>query len=267
VSYSTPGAAPVGLAYDAVSRRFVVADRATRKLSVVDEFSHHVATLAGAQAAFADISALEIDPRAGNLWVVSSEPGSSPTTTLHKLQLISGRVLSAYQVPGSFGAARFVDVAVTPQGGVLALDDERGRIFRLRGTSFDVVATLNARPSSLAPTDNGAAYIADSEGLVLVNLGSGGTVRVTPPKGASLSNIGRLRWHRGTLVGLQRDGEALKAVRLTLDRSGRSVRAIQSIDPSRSAADPTAAAIAGDILYYLATANAGEATVRKVRLN
>jgi hypothetical protein len=56
-------------------------------------------------------------------------------------------------------------------------------------------------------------------------------------------------------------------VRLTLDRSGRSVRAVQSIDPSWSAADPTAAAIAGDALYYLATANAGEATVRKVRLN
>jgi hypothetical protein len=267
MSFSTPGATPVGIAYDAVSRRFVVADRATRKLSVVDEFSRHVATLAGAQASFAEISALEIDPRAGNLWVVSSETGGTPTTTLHKLQLISGRVLSAFPLPASFGAARFADVAVTAQGVVLALDDERGRVFRLRGASFDVVATLSARPSTLAPTDGGAAYVADSEGLVRVDLGSGATVRVTPPNGRTLSNISRLRWHRGSLVGLQREGNELKAVRLTLDRSGRSVRAVQSIDPSWSAADPTAAAIAGDALYYLATANAGEATVRKVRLN
>src|SRR5262249_11336418 len=41
---------PSGLAYDAVSRRFVVASREARKLSAVDEFTRHVATLSGTQA-------------------------------------------------------------------------------------------------------------------------------------------------------------------------------------------------------------------------
>ena len=54
--------APAGLAYDAVSRRFIVADREARRLTVVDEFSQHVANLASAQSAgFGSIAALEID--------------------------------------------------------------------------------------------------------------------------------------------------------------------------------------------------------------
>src|SRR3954465_3262093 len=86
---------PAGIAYDAVSRRFIIGDRDARKLTVIDEFSQHVANLASAQSAgFGNIAALEIDPRQGNLWVIS---GAATVTndsvtdsvalhpTLHKL--------------------------------------------------------------------------------------------------------------------------------------------------------------------------------------
>ena len=100
--FTTTPLAPAGLAYDAVSRRFIVGDRDARRLTVVDEFSQHVANLASAQSAgFGNIAALEIDPRQGNLWVVSGGDGTSTPdppvrTTLHKLQLISGRVLESF---------------------------------------------------------------------------------------------------------------------------------------------------------------------------
>ena len=88
--FTTPQFTPAGLAYDAVSRRFVVGDRAGRKLAVVDEFSQHVANLAGAQTSgFGDIAAVEIDARQGNLWVVSS--GGFPD--------------GAAQAPADFGTA------------------------------------------------------------------------------------------------------------------------------------------------------------------
>ena len=74
----TPLPRCAGLAYDAVSRRFIVADREARKLTVVDEFSQHVANLASAQSAgFGSIAALEIDTRQGNLWVVSTDTASA----------------------------------------------------------------------------------------------------------------------------------------------------------------------------------------------
>src|SRR4029453_8764066 len=73
--------APAGLAYDGVSLRCIVADREARRLAVVDEFSQHVANLASAQSAgFGSIAALEIDPRQGNLWVVSSDSAADNAT-------------------------------------------------------------------------------------------------------------------------------------------------------------------------------------------
>lgn len=267
--FSTPGMPPVGLAYDAVSRRFVVADRATRKLTVLDEFSHHAATLAGAQAAFGDISAFEIDPREGNLWVVSAEPGGAGGTTLHKLQLISGRVLGAFPLPAGFAPGRFADVAVSPQGDVLALDAAQARIFRLRAATLQVVTTLKVdQPASLAAADGGVAYVVHEHGLLRVDFSTGAVATVTTgaAKSQDLTGLGRVRWYRGALVGLQKQGETWKAVRLVLDRTGRTVRALEIIDPSVSAASPTAATIAGDTLFYLTESTAGEAAIRRVRL-
>jgi hypothetical protein len=127
--FTTAPFTPAGLAYDAVSRRFIVGDRDARKLAVVDEFSQHVANLASAQSTgFGQIAAIEIDPRLGNLWVVSAD---DPQTTLHKLQLVSGRSLGRYELPDRFGAARFTDVAATGGGTVLVLDTGGHRLFRL----------------------------------------------------------------------------------------------------------------------------------------
>src|SRR5262249_4305503 len=88
-----------GLAYDKVSSRFVVADARQRKLVIIDERSHSLVDLVtSASADFFDITALEIDPLRGDLWVVSAEPSGTapdrpPATALHKLQLVSGRPL------------------------------------------------------------------------------------------------------------------------------------------------------------------------------
>ena len=66
-----------GLAYDAVSRRFLVGDRLGRKLIVVAEGANHaVDFVRAASAGFRDIAAIEIDDRRGDLWVVSAAPGT-----------------------------------------------------------------------------------------------------------------------------------------------------------------------------------------------
>src|SRR5262249_27838709 len=147
---------------DAVSRRFVVASREARRLSVVDEFSQHVATLSGTQAGFDDIAALEIDPLVGSLWVVSS-PREQGSPTLHKLQLVSGRVLSTFQPATHSGPARFVDVAVAGRSIVLVLDEPGKRILRLRpgGAALETAARLaDSGAVSLAPAGEGIVYVA-----------------------------------------------------------------------------------------------------------
>ena len=273
--FTTTALAPAGLAYDAVSRRFIVGDREARRLTVIDEFSQHVANLASAQSAgFGNIAALEIDPRQGNLWVVSGGDGTSTPdpparTTLHKLQLISGRVLESFGLSDRFASAAFVDVAAAGDSTVLVLDAAGHRVFRLRPKSSDleVVASLpDERPLSIAPAGDDLAYVSTDAGIAAVDLIAR---TVTPLKSASrvnLAHVARLRWHKGSLIGIQQADGSYRAVRFTLDRAGRRVTAERILDAPLPSVAPTSATIAGGVLYYLASGEGSEMIIRKITL-
>ena len=112
---------PVGLAYDSASRRFVVGDGDGNKLMVADEVFDHVNDLIGAASAgFGRLSAVEIDTRRGDLWVTSSDGNGA--ASIHKLQLVSGRVLSQLAVPSALQPIAISDFAVIESGGLLLLD-------------------------------------------------------------------------------------------------------------------------------------------------
>ena len=276
--FTAAAATPAGIAYDAVSRRFIIGDRDARKLSVVDEFSQHVANLASAQSAgFGNIAALEIDPRQGTLWVVSSDASpadnttgstAAPRTTLHKLQLISGRVLQSFVLPERLGAARFADVAVMADSTVLVLDDSGQRIFRLRPKAADleIAASLKERALTIAPAPDALVYAATTDGIVVVDLSSKAVAPLKAAARIDLAHMSRLRWHKGALVGIQQSDSSYRAVRIALDSTGRRATRQQILDASLATTDPTAATIAGGVLYYLASGDGAEMVIRKVTL-
>ncbi len=266
--FSTARFTAAGLAYDAVSRRFVVGDRHGRKLSVVDEFSRHVANLAGARTSgFGEIAALEIDARRGDLWVVSSE---GQTTSLHKLQLISGRLLAAYPIAERLAPVRFADVAVADGGTVLALDTAGHRLFQLqpRATAVEPGLTLpDAGPVSIAPAEAGVVYVATADGILRVDLASRAVAEIKTTDGVDVSGLTRIRWHRGVLAGIQTTAPgAYRAVRIALDRTGRRATALAVLDPGVAISSPTAASVIGGVLYYLADDDESGMAVRRVSL-
>jgi hypothetical protein len=281
--FTTAPFTPAGLAYDGVSRRFIVGDRHARKLAVVDEFSHHVANLASAQSSgFGDIDALEIDSRVGNLWVVSNDaaigregdarpqPGRAGQPTLHKLQLVSGRLLASYVLPERLGEARFVDVAATSDGTVMVLDTSGNRLFRLgaKGGDFELTATLpEPHPVSLAPASSDLVYVANQDGVLLVDVASGAVTPLKAAKGLDVTGITRIRWYKGNLVAVQKaEGGSYRAIRIALARNGRTAASIDVLDGSLATADPTAATVSAGTLYYLAAGDGAEMIVRKVTL-
>jgi hypothetical protein len=262
--FTTAPFTPAGLAYDAVSRRFIVGDRDARKLAVIDEFSQHVANLA---TGFGQIAALEIDPRLGTLWVVSAD---DPQTTLHKLQLVSGRSLGRYELEDRFGAARFTDVAAMGAGTVLVLDTGGHRLFRLNanGKTLELAVTLpDQHATSIAPGANDVVYVAHDGGILLVDLASRAVTPVSTAAGVDVSGIARLRWHKGSLIAVQKTGTGTyRAMRIALGRSGRSATRAHVLDASLATTDPTAATVSGGVLYYLAAGDGAEMIVRKVTL-
>lgn len=261
--FTAPIFTPAGLAYDAVSRRFIVGDRHARKLAVVDEFSHHVANLA---SGFADIAALEIDPHEGTLWVVSAD---TEHTTLHKLQLVSGRALGVYAVPASFRPARFVDVAATSGGGVLVLDRAGRRLFRLRpkGQALELAVTLPESPASMAPAADGIVYVAHPGGVTRADTASRAATPLKAGAGVDLSGIVRLRSHRGSLIAVQAAGDGdYRAIRIALDPARRTATGITVLEGSLRTPDPTAATVVSDVLYFLASGEGAEMIVKRIPL-
>jgi hypothetical protein len=259
VHFSAPGYVPGGLAYDSVSRRFLVGDLYARKLLVVGEGSDHVVDMVRAESArFQDVNAIEIDPRRGDLWVVSTGP-TDGTGALHKLQLISGRMLSVFEAAAELQPVRFADLAVTPSGTVLVLDDVGRRVLGLEPKASTLATMIRLEveaPTGLAASGDGeVAYVAHRDGLLRLDLATRKASAITGPDGVDLGHFERIRWHRNALVGVQVTPTGVRRfVRLGLNRAGSHVIDATAIDaPLPAGSGPTFATIAGDDLYYIVT--------------
>lgn len=268
---------PAGLAYDGVSGRFVVGDRRERKLVVLDERSHHAVDLVrAASAGFYQITAIEIDTRRGDLWVVSADQsnnGASPATALNRLQLVSGRPIDMMPVPDNLKPARLDDVAVTNDGVVFVLDTLGKRILRLDGKTknFAVVATLSLDgPTSIAPADDRTIFVAHALGIARVDTSTGAASPLREPTDVSLSGFKHIRRGPSSLIGIQQMADGgRRAVSIRLN-GGRAV-GLDVIEPDLPRTDPPVATLSSGDFYFLTRkppqdGKDAEVVVKRVRL-
>jgi hypothetical protein len=269
LKFSASGVNAVGLAYDAVSGRFIIGDRADRRLLVLGERSGRLASLAGVDAGFDEVTAFEIDTREGDLWVVSAASGTH-SSTVHKLQLISGRTLSSIALPADQAPARFTDVAVTPQS-ILILDSDGRRIFRAakKGRTIDLAMRFAVPGATvMAPASDAVVYVAYDRGLLRADLTTRTMSVVEPAAKLDIAGIVWMRAFRGSLIAIQQASPgASRVVRIRLDEAGRAVRAVDVLEENAAPAGLTSAALADNALYYLNRASdSGDVIVRKVPL-
>jgi len=244
-----------GLAYDSLSSRFVLGDSSGRKLILVDERSKETMDLVrGESAGFLDITAVEIDPKRGDLWVASTRGGAG---ILHRLQLSSGRPIRSVDVPADLQPARFVDLTVSSNGTVLVLDAETPRLFALRprATAFERAVPLDVRDvaSVAASADDKAVYIAHAQGLTHVDLQSRAQAAVTAPAGTSLAHLERIRRQGHALIAVQRtDAGTRRVLRLDLNARGTAVTKASELDVAAPGGEQLFVTTTGDDLIWLA---------------
>lgn len=270
--FSHDRAGVVGLAYDAVSRRILFADRIARKLVVVSEGSNHPLDLVRADSAgFHDITAIEIDDRRGDLWVASAadENGAG---TLHRLQLVSGRPLRSFRVPPDRAPVTLADVTITRGGTVLVLDAASGSILQLRpgATAIERVMHVDVTgPVSLAAGgEEGIAYLAHRDGVSRLDLRARSAATMSAPKNASLTGLDQIRWHRTALIGIASEAGSTRIVRFELSAGDPSIKRATTIEASAPLVAHAAVTISGDDLLYLSPVVAGatEFVVYRVHL-
>jgi hypothetical protein len=226
--FSTEGFTLGGLAYDAVSRRFLFGDRLGRKLIVAPEGTDHAVDFVRADSAgFRDIVAMQIDTKRGDLWVISAAPGDG-AATLHKLQLVSGRPLKSFPVAADLEPVTLVDLAVTPAGAVFALDSASPQLLVLRPGATAVERVMKFEvvdPASLAAAgDAGIAYVAHRDGVARIDLRARTATRVAAPASIALDHLEQIRWRRQALIAMRVDANGTRRIiRLDLNTSGRAV--------------------------------------------
>ena len=256
---------PVGLAYDSASRRFVLGDGDGNKLMVADEVFNHVNDLIGAASAgFGRLSAVEIDTRRGDLWVTSSDGNGA--SSIHKLQLVSGRVLSQIALPAELEPIVVSDFAVADDGTLVLVDSRGARLLHVKSTGdrLDRPLALHlSTPSSIAPA-NGVTYVAHADGLSVIDTASGRVTSIQPAKGVSLTTLRRIRWARGGLIGIQEDATGSRLVRIRLNSNRHRATAVEPLDGEVQSAG-TALTISRDAAYYVANTAEG-ATIRRVEI-
>lgn len=268
--FSTALFTPGGIAYDAISRRFLFGDVTGRRLFVVGEGSDRTVDLVRADSAgFDDVTAIAIDARRGDLWVASTAADGS-SGAIHRLQLISGRALTKLAVPVQ-GSMRLTDLAVTGDGTLFILDTSGRRVLVLRpgGSIIEPLMQLTTpNPISLAVDEGGQrAYLAHGEGIARLDLQARRATPLTAASGIALTDFGYIRLHRDSLVGSQLQSDGSRGiVRLQLNGDRRAVSAatlIEMFSPDSSAA--MAATISGDDLYYFNGAGP-QVRVKRVKL-
>ena len=245
-----------GLAWDAVSRRFLFGDVLGRRVIVLGEgLNTTVDLVRAAGAQFHDVTAFEIDATRGDLWVASTARDGD-AGAIHRLQLISGRAIAIVESPSEFRAVRLIDLAISANGTILVLDGAAPRVLGLRSGAkvLEELMPLDvAAPASIAAAGNEpTAYVAHRDGIVRLDLELRRAAPVTAPEGIALGGFERIRWHGNALVGAQvlPDGSR-HLVRLQLNR-GRAVTDATVIEAFLSRdAGPTFATISGDDVYYL----------------
>jgi hypothetical protein len=139
---------------------------------------------------------------------------------------------------------------------VLVLDRDGRRLFRAapRSRELQVAAILDVEaPVSVAAASDEVAYVAHAGGLLRVDLTTRNARAVNAAKGVDLAGLVWIRWHRGSMVAVQSTSESgYRIIRIGLDGPGRTARRLTLLDRAVPMADPSAAALSGDVLYYLA---------------
>lgn len=275
VRLSSPVFQVSALTYDAVSARWLMADRDGRKIRVLgDGFDAPVDLVRAESAGFGAVTAVDIDRSRGDLWVASGQDAVGAAGGLHRLQLVSGRPLQTIAPPPEQQPWHPVALHVTRAGVVTA--DEQGRVWLVSpgGTSLRRVATVPARSAltmTAAPGRDDAVLVASTAKVFTVALDTGRVTEVTAAVEGALAGIEQMAtWHDRVVV-IQRDGDGRRYLahwRLS-PRGRQATAAVRLAPPLASGPTGPVLAVVGDeaLLTELTLSGAGtEPALRLMRV-
>lgn len=247
-----PGLIPEGIAYDPVDRAFYLGSISGRKILRIDLEGRLSEFVPADSEGLGEVLGLHVDVKRRILWAASNATGACG---VWGFDLATGRLKRKAVIPRKGNLIN--DLAVTPDGNLLATDSGASRILQLRaeGSQLEVLEVPVHHPNGLAISEDGRILFVSEAGSGILRIDLR-TLKARPlagPPGICLLGIDGLYARGRSLVAVHNGFTSIQVVHYRLDpRLERVVRAevLDRRDPASPL--PTTGAIAGGWFYFMA---------------
>lgn len=211
--------------------------------------------------ALGSVMDIAIDHERRILWVSNGkvDPTRDPITAfvgLVAFDLDSLREIRRITAPT--GIEALGDIAVAPDGAVLASSPTSGEVWRLgpgRGQLDSLVERGHlSSPQGIALHPSGRfAYVADwAYGIAMVDIESLSLKRLSAPREVALDGSDTLFWHQGSLIAVQNGLSPRRIVRFDLDKAGLEVVGMTTLERAHPDwGEPTTGQLVDGTLFYV----------------
>lgn len=245
---------PEGIAYDAERNVFYLSSLNRRKIVKIGRDGVATDFVPADQFGLLPVLGIRLNPSDNTVWADSFTDGGQ-TELLHFDA--SGKLLGRFKPEGP-AKHGFNDLVIRKNGEVITTDSLDNKVFR-----FDPVARTFAAlpiyrplfyPNGIALSgDDRTLYVADTLGVVSVDLASGETRDVDPGPRSTLAGVDGLYWHNGSLIAIQNGIGSPRVAAFHLSSDGlRVTRTTVLENRTNFCVLPTTGAIRGSDFFFIA---------------
>jgi hypothetical protein len=245
---------PEGLAYDAQRNVFYLSSLNRRKIVEIGRDGRSSDFIPADRYGLLPVLGIRISPSDNTVWA-DSFTDSGRTELLHFDA--AGKLLGRFKPEGS-AKHGFNDLVIRKNGEVITTDSLANAVLRFDPAARTFAALPVHRPlfypNGIALSeDDHSLYVADSLGVVRVDLANGESLDVDPGPRSTLAGIDGLYWHDGSLIGIQNGIGSPRVAAFRLSSDGlRVTRTTVLENRSNFCVLPTTGAIRGSDFFFIA---------------
>ena len=249
---------PDGLAYDKRRNVFYLGSLNRRKIVEIGRDGNVSDFVPDGRFGLLPVHGISVDPGDDSVWTDSfSEDGRTELVHFDG----TGKLLGRFK-PANGTKHGFNNLVIRRNGEVITTDSLANAVFRFDPASRTFRALPLHRPlfypNGIAlGGDNQSLYVADSLGVVRVDLANGESRDVDPGPKSTLAGIDGLYWYKGSLIGIQTGIGSPRVAAFRLSSDGlRVTRATVLENRSHFCASPTTGAMVGaDLFFFIANSH------------
>ena len=245
---------PEGLAYDEKHHFYYLSSLNRKKIVKIDSEGRVSDFVPADRYGLLPVLGIRLDPTDGTVWADSFEDAGR-TELLHFDS--AGKLLGRY-APKDGARHGFNDLVLRKNGEVLTTDSLGNQVFRFdpRSQSFSPLAAYRTLfyPNGIALADDDqTVYVADSLGIVKIDLRSAESRDLDPGPHSTLAGADGLYWHKGSLITIQNGIGSPRLATFKLSKDGNRVTQTAVLENhTQFTILPTTGAIHGDDFYFIA---------------